>query len=91
MSVSPVLRTLITIGLDVAFPLTVSTETMEMYVSKWVPDENAMPDDWDPVETPVAIVEADNSAKTIKCKFQGAWSGKYFIRIKHKETGIFDD
>lgn len=68
-----------------------TTETMSMFVTKYVADENAMPDDWDPVEIPVAIVKADDAAKKIWCKFQGAWSGKYSILIKHKDTGIFDD
>ena len=36
------------------------------------------------------VIAVDNATNTITCMFGGAWSGKYWITIRHSQYGYLD-
>lgn len=36
------------------------------------------------------VIAIDNATNTITCMFGGAWSGKYWITIRHSQYGYLD-
>lgn len=36
------------------------------------------------------VLAVDDTARTITCKFGGAWSGDYDVHVDHKEYGRID-
>jgi hypothetical protein len=80
-SVSPVLKTNVTIQLPTDFPYTLdkadfSVNATDVSNSSYIRFMN--------------VIDADDDAKTITCKFGGAESGTFRILIRHSATGIIE-
>ena len=78
-SVSPVLKTPITISLESTFTHTLAKEDFSV---------NATHSSNSTIVKYLRVVSVDNAAKTLLCMFGGAESGAYEITIRHKVEGL---
>ena len=81
-SVSPVLKTDLTVAIMQTFPGSMSSAAD--FSAKLVKKD-------DPTVTlPLYVISVDSAAKTLKIKFPGAPSGVYLIQLTHKTEGRID-
>lgn len=80
-SVSPVLKTNVTIQLATDFPYTLAKEDFSV---------NATDTSNSSYIRYMNVIDVDDDAKTITCKFGGAESGTFRIWIRHSATGLIE-
>jgi len=80
-SVSPVLKTNITIQLDTSFPYTLAKEDFSVNASD-ISNSSYI--------RYMNVIDVDDVAKTITCKFGGAESGTFRVWIRHSATGLIE-
>jgi hypothetical protein len=73
-SVSPVLKTNITIQLESDFPYTLSKDDFTV---------NATNQTNTTYIRYLKVIDVDDASKTIVAKFGGAWSGTYDVSVRH--------
>jgi len=73
-SVSPVLKTNITIQLESDFPFTLSKDDFTV---------NATNQTNTTYIRYLKVIDVDDASKTIVAKFGGAWSGTYDVSVRH--------
>jgi hypothetical protein len=78
-SVSPVLKTKVTVQLEQDFPYTLAKEDLSM---------NATSVDDSTYIRYLNVIQVNDTAKTFTAMFGGAYSGKFQISIRHKEYGL---
>lgn len=78
MSVSPVLKTNITIQLESTFPYTLNRDDFTVNATNMTNKG---------YKRYLRVIDVDDATKTLICKFGGAWSGKYKISIRHITYG----
>ena len=81
-SVSPVLATILTVKLELTYPVTLeSPSDFQAYlISKDDPN----------ITKPLFVMKVDDATKTLKIKFPGADSGNYNIQLIGKDVGRID-
>lgn len=80
-SVSPVLKTDITVQLDSNFPFTLAATDFTINAT----DQNNATN-----IRYLRPVSVDDTSKTFVAKFGGAWSGVYDVSIRHAEYGLLE-
>lgn len=80
-SVSPVLKTEVTVQLDSDFPFTLNRDDFTI---------NATDQTNSSYIRYLKVVSVDDAAKTIVAKFGGAWSGTYDVTIRHAVYGLVE-
>lgn len=81
LSVNPVLKRFINFTLDSNFPYTLNADDFRVSVhSKSAPNYMKR----------MNVVRVDDSKKLLECKFGGAISGDYNVKIHHKQWGLID-
>lgn len=88
-SLSPVLKSNLTIQLPSSFPYTLNKEDFSVNATDRVNEGHYH---YEPPEYTryLNVIDVDDDAKTITAKFGGAWTGNYSIKIRHAEAGILD-
>jgi len=79
--VSPVLKRDLVITIDPSFAGTLETDDMEVFIVDSVNSSNIRA---------INVMYVDNTAKTLTCKFGGAYSGLYNIIVRSISLGRFD-
>jgi hypothetical protein len=80
-SASPVLKTKINITLEPDFPYYLERDDFSVNATNLTNPS---------YYRRMNVIAADNDTKTITCMFGGAWSGDYWITIRHAEFGLLD-
>ena len=80
-SVSPVLKTNVTIQLETDFPYTLSKDDFTV---------NATNQTNTTYIRYLKVIDVDDAAKTIVAKFGGAWSGTYDVSVRHAQFGLVE-
>lgn len=78
-SVSPVLKTNVTIQLESDFPYTLSKDDFTV---------NATNQTNTTYIRYLKVIDVDDAAKTVVAKFGGAWSGTYVVSVRHAQFGL---
>lgn len=78
-SVSPVLKQNVTIQLEADFPYALVREHFTV---------NATSETNSSYVRYMNVIDVDDANKKLVCKFGGAWSGKFSIRIRHNKFGL---
>jgi hypothetical protein len=78
-SVSPVLKQNVTIQLETDFPYTMKREDFTV---------NATSETNSTYIRYMNVIDVDDANKQLVCKFGGAWSGKFSIKIRHAQFGL---
>ena len=78
-SVSPVLKTMLTVTLEDTFSHTLAKQDFSVLL---VRSSNAT------ISKQINVVSVDDSAKTLSIMFGGAWSGDYNLKIRHALEGV---
>jgi len=78
-SVSPVLKQNVTIQLESDFPYTLKREDFTV---------NATSETDSTYIRYMNVIDVDDANKKLVCKFGGAWSGSFNIRIRHTQFGL---
>jgi hypothetical protein len=78
-SVSPVLKQNVTIQLESDFPYTLNRDHFTV---------NATSETNSTYVRYMNVIDVDDANKRLVCKFGGAWSGSFNIRIRHNKFGL---
>jgi hypothetical protein len=80
-SANPTLKTKINIKLDADFPFMLEKNDFSVNATNLTNPS---------YYRRMNVIAVDNENMTITCMFGGAWSGDYWITIRHREFGILD-